>query len=126
MTLIAALNIPVKTVSEANAAEHWSKKHRRHKSQKRAIHTCFAGKARSDVINAGLPIHVKLIRIAPRKLDALENLPMSVKSIKDYIADIICPGMQMGRADEGHGITWSIEQEKGQPKEYALKVEFYK
>jgi len=89
---------------------------------------------------------VVLTRIAPRMLDAEENLPMCFKHIKDYLAVLIYPEKEVnvsyikktkgnnhklvsykspGRADDTKTIEWNYKQEKGEPKEYAVKIEIY-
>lgn len=110
--------IPIKTVSEANKHEHWTKAHKRHKMQKNAIYAILSGKLSSIKI----PCKIKLIRIAPRKLDADDNLPMSFKFIKDYICSIIRPGLKPGRADD-KGFIFEYDQKKGESKEYAIEIE---
>ena len=69
-----------------------------------------------------LPITISLIRIAPRSLDKEDNLPASMKFFKDYIADYLIPGKAAGRADDSDQLAWKFGQEKGKPKEYALRV----
>ena len=68
---------------------------------------------------------ITLIRVAPRKLDVSDNLPMAFKHIKDYISSLFVPEMKMGRADELPCFEWQYGQEKGAIKEYAmvLKIE---
>lgn len=108
-------------VSEANrGGEHWTKKHKRHQTQKLLIQSYLNNRIEGPI---QLPCCVILTRIAPRSLDQDDNLPMSFKHYKDYIADFIIPNKQMGRADDSKEITWIYKQEKGIPKEYAIKVE---
>jgi len=123
--LIASLRIPIKTVSEANSSEHWTKKHKRHKAQKLAVGLYFRGDVSKAVLQAGLPLHIVITRIAPRELDEGDNLPMSVKPIRDYLAALIKPGLQIGRADGTSDFAFDVTQEKGKPKEYAVRIEFY-
>ncbi len=70
-----------------------------------------------------LPCFVKMVRIAPRELDEEENLRMSFKYIKDYIADFLIPGLARGRADGDKRIKWDYGQEKGKPKQYSIRIE---
>ncbi len=115
--------LPIKTVSEANSGhEHWTSKHKRHKLQKRwllTIKTDLALSCKQCYLSD--PVDITLIRIAPRKLDD-DNLQSSLKYIRDYIADILFPGQQAGRADDTDMIIWKYDQEKGNPKEYAIKI----
>ena len=105
-------------VSEANTSEHWSKKSSRHKMQKMLINAYMNRQQRPQP-----PCLITLTRIAPRLLDAEDNLPMSMKYFKDAIADFIYPGLAAGRADDNANLSWTFRQQKGKVKEYALKVE---
>ena len=117
------MKLPIKTVSEANkGGEHWTKKHKRHKTQKNAVRLFLNGK----IDETWLPCLITLTRIAPRFLDKDENLPMAFKNIKDYICDILIPGKQMGRADADNRIQVKYDQKKGNPKEYAIEIEIEK
>ena len=120
MRLLATWDVPIKTVSEGNSREHWHKKALRHTQQKNMINYYWLTMVRFDT----LPLHIKMIRIAPRKLDD-DNLQFSLKHCRDYLADCLIPGLQMGRADNDTRLSWSYGQEKGKPKEYAVRIEFY-
>lgn len=110
--------IPIKTVSESNCSEHWAKKRKRYKEQK--FMTFISCK---DHINPNtLPCIINMTRIAPRQLDD-DNLPMSMKWIRDEIADLLIPGKARGQADSDPRIKWTYAQEKGKPKEYSVKIE---
>ncbi len=116
------ITIPIKTVSESNrGSEHWTTKHKRHKKQKKGI-----GFVLNPLKPPELPFTIKLIRIAPRKLDEGDNLPSSFKWIRDAIADWITPNLQAGRADDNELIKWEYGQEKGLPKDYAIRIEIEK
>lgn len=64
-----------------------------------------------------------MTRIAPRRLDYDENLPMAFKWIKDALAELIKPGMAVGRADDDKRFRFEFDQRKGEPKEYAIEIE---
>jgi hypothetical protein len=110
--------INLKTVSESNSSEHWSKKAKRHKNQKKAI--WFELLTKKSGIQ--LPCIIKLSRVAPRLLDD-DNLVSSFKWIRDAIAEEITGIQIAGRADDTPMIKWQYAQEKGLPKEYAIKIE---
>lgn len=119
--LIKSYTLPIVTVSEGNLFEHWRVSHKRHKQQKQDVnHYLSELSAYKDK-----KITVKLIRIASRKLDAHDNLRMSLKFVVDAIADILNPGKAAGRADDSDLIEWQYDQEKGKPKEKAIRVEIY-
>lgn len=113
--------IPLKTVSEANCSEHWSKKSKRHRQQQFFIRSLFSHEA-SEI---KLPCSVKLIRISPRLLDD-DNLRSAFKWIRDEISECLIPekvkayvtkkgnlALIKGRADSDPRITWLYGQEKG-------------
>lgn len=119
MQKIIEWHLPIKTVSEANSSEHWSKKHKRHKAQKKAIWWAF----KRDGTNCHPPCNVKLTRISSRFLDVGDNLPCSMKYIRDAIAEELTGIKIAGRADDDERITWEYAQEKGSPQ--SIKVEIY-
>jgi len=108
--------IPIRTVSESNVSEHWTKKSARHKKQKLTIKTlislfqaCFS-----------LPCNITLKRFAPRKLDKHDNLPMSFKWILDAICEVITGIKVAGRADDSDDIHVTYDQEVS--KEYYITI----
>ena len=119
INIVKFWNLPIKVVSEANISEHWTKAHKRHKMQKKAIRYFMA-----DIsLYRDMPITIKLIRISPRKLDEKDNLPMSFKYVADAISDLIYPGLQPGRADDNDLMQWKYAQEKGPG---SIRIELYK
>ena len=114
--------IPLKTVSEANCSEHWTKKAKRHRQQQFFIRCLF--NVDGNVLRP--PCEVKMIRVGPRYLDKEENLPCALKWVKDEIADCLQPDKVKtyvdkkgkirkikGRTDDNPEITWLYDQEKG-------------
>ena len=108
--------LPIKTVSEANCSEHWTKKAKRHKQQKYFIQLAL----KKDIKKITLPCRIKLTRISTRSLD-YDNLVSSQKWTLDAICDLLIPGLKPGRADTDKRITASYFQEKG--KKYSIKIE---
>ena len=108
--------VPVTILSEANKVDHWRTKDKRKKEQKNAIKLVMG---RTKVKP---PCIVSLTRIAPRALDAEDNLPSSLKWAKDCVADILVPGKQSGRADGDKRITWILAQKKGKVRQYGLEI----
>jgi hypothetical protein len=109
--------IPIKIVSEANVMEHWRIKSKRKQQQKFQI--------QMELLNHKInpPCKVILTRIAPRKLDDEDNLRTALKASKDFVADMLIPGLAPGRADGKSEIAWEFKQEKGKVREYSLKIE---
>lgn len=111
--------VPIRIVSSANLKEHWAKKRKREKKQK-----IILGLLLKPIIkNITLPVTITFTRIAPRALD-IDNYQYSLKSHKDYIADLLIPGLAPGRADGDERLTFVYMQETGKPREYALKITF--
>lgn len=113
-----ALHLPLDTVSEANNFDHWTKKHKRHDIQKKTV--ALALNPHRDRIT--LPCHIKITRLAPRKLDHRDNLPMAMKYIVDHCCAIITGDFRPGRADGDERITVSYEQL--QSSKYGVVIEF--
>jgi len=118
MNKIISLHLQIKTVSEANCSEHWTKKSKRHKAQKKAIWWAF----KSMGTKTPLPCHVKLTRISSRMLDIGDNLPCSMKYLRDAIAEEITGIKVAGRADDDERITWEYDQEKGKPQSIRIDI----
>lgn len=110
-------------VSEANrGGEHWTKKQKRHKTQEFLINAYF----NNNCNDVSLPCIIRMTRIAPRLLDEEDNLRMCFKWIKDYIAARLIPGKLSGGMKDGDKrIKWEYDQQKGKPREYALRVEIF-
>ena len=110
--------LPVKTISEANmTGEHWTKKHKRHQMQKIWIKKAFLDHKKK----IETPCIVELTRVASRKIDS-DNLSSAFKWIRDEIGAQLTGIMIPGRGDDDDDITWKYAQEKGEPKEYAIKI----
>jgi hypothetical protein len=107
ISLVSAL-IPVRVVSESNLREHWAKKARRAKEQ-RAMARMYCQRFAMEC-----PRGIRLTRIAPRALD-MDNLAASLKHVQDGVAD--------AAGIDDRKIHWEYAQEKGKPKEYAVRVE---
>lgn len=110
------LELPVKAVSEANCSEHWTKKHKRHKAQKKLVYLAL----RSFIDRIFLPCHIKLTRYGSRKLDKHDNLPISFKYILDMLCGMITGDLRPGRADDDDRISVSYDQV--QNKQYYVTV----
>lgn len=110
--------IPVKTVSEANSREHWHVKARRHTSQAFYIKSFF----RKELPQFEFPLRIRLTRLGKRKLDS-DNLQMSMKWIRDAIADNIFPNMAAGRADDDPRLIWEYDQMTG--KMCGVLIQFF-
>jgi predicted Fe-S protein YdhL (DUF1289 family) len=99
--------------SVANKREHWSRRAKRAKDQREL--------ARWSLSIAGVrpspPLTIRITRIAPRNLDS-DNLSSGCKALRDGIAD------WLGVDDGDNRLTWVYAQERGQPRQYLVRVEF--
>lgn len=132
MTIIN-FELPIKTVSEANCSDHWTKKSKRHKSQQHFVRLAYNRYVKAIV----LPCSVTLTRISPRLLDDDDNLPMTFKWIKDELSECIFPEKRLtyitkkgkiraikGRADSDPRVKWKYAQQKGNPQRIGIEIEF--
>ncbi len=124
--------IAIRTVSEANTKEHWTKSSKRHQMQQWFIRRQFLVDERKVM----LPCTIRLIRLATRFLDREDNLPMAFKWIRDEISECIFPEKRIqyvdgegklrslkGRADDSPLIKWEYDQEKS--KRVGIRIEIY-
>ena len=103
------ITIPIRLVSVANVREHWGKRAGRTKAHRNA------GRLFCRHLGFPLPVTVRITRIAPRPLDD-DNLRSACKALRDGIADAL------GVDDRSPLVTWEYEQERGKPKEYAVRI----
>lgn len=123
--------IQMTTVSEANSSEHWSKSSKRHRQQQFLVRAMFHGLKQEIPV----PCTITLTRLTPRAfLDTGDNLPMSVKWIRDEISECILPEKRKsflnrngklkaikGRADDDPRLHWQYAQEKS--KTLGIRIE---
>jgi hypothetical protein len=109
------IDVPIRTVSEANNREHWRVKNKRKLTQQAAvaaywIHT-VAVPAKSIPQR---PYLVTLSRIGKRMLDD-DNLASSFKGVRDQVAKML-------KVDDGNraAVLWKYRQEIG--KSYAVRI----
>lgn len=115
--------VPIKTVSGNRAStEHWRARWARARRQKEHVRVAlFATDMRRIKIRllaSEGPIHVRLVRQSPRKLDS-DNLAGSQKHVRDAVAEFV--GIDDG--DESR-LTFSYDQEKA--NDYSVRIEFFR
>lgn len=98
-----SVNVPVETVSEANQRDHWAKRAKRAKKQRKWTWACLA---QAHGLRGPAPCTVRLIRISPRALDD-DNLRGALKAVRDGVAD----WLKVDDRDER--VVWEYGQEKG-------------
>ncbi len=99
--------VPMKTVSEANLSEHWSKKYKRSQIQQWSV-KCFLKNSLYDK-NVQLPLKILMIRRGKRKMD-FDNLTISLKHVRDAIAHYLLPGFAAGMADNDPRLSFEYGQ----------------
>lgn len=110
------MTLPIRTVSEANNFDPWTKKHKRHKSQKRTVFFAMINLKRYIT----LPCTITFIRYAPKSLDRHDNLPISMKYICDQVCAEITQEHRPGLADNFQDIN--IKYDQIISKTYAVKI----
>ena len=110
--------IPIR-IKSPNKKEHHFKQYQRNKKEQKLVALIMM-----PVISCiKPPVLITLIRVAPRHLDESDNLRMGFKAIKDCIAQLFFPDTKSGEADDKECFTWFYAQEKGAPKEYAIRIQ---
>jgi hypothetical protein len=110
------VTIPIRTHSGDNARTHWRTRAARVKRQRTATALLLlsGGVATARAWPGWL---VVLTRVAPRQLDAHDGLPSSLKAVADEVA------RQLGLvSDRDSRLNWAYGQERGKPREYAVRV----
>lgn len=109
-----AMTLPIRTVSESNAREHWASKHRRVSAQRTCVELALRARL-SGLRELALPCTVRLTRVAPRALDD-DNLRGALKACRDGAADAL------GIQDNDPRVTWAYDQRKGAVRVYAIEL----
>jgi hypothetical protein len=109
------LYLPIRTVSEANQRDHWSKKARRAKDQRGTTALVVRAELRRNRVSIGDGLVVTLCRVAPRALD-LDNGVGALKGVQDGVADAL------GINDRDPRVTWEYQQRRGRAGEYAVSI----
>jgi len=105
------VTLPLRLVSLSNQREHWAKRAKRAKQERRNAFVIV--RSRLDWQEAQkLPTVVTLTRIGKRLLDD-DNLRGACKSVRDGVADFL------GVNDADPRVEWKYDQEKG---EYAVRI----
>lgn len=107
--MIRTFLLPIRTFSESNMREHWSKKYKRKNAQQLTTRLMLGA-----VIEPWPTVRVRLTRLGPRKLDTDNNVS-SFKHVQDAVAAWLF-------VDDGsERVTWEYGQEKS--KTYSVRVE---
>ena len=96
----------------ANAREHWATKARRAKRERGLILRALLA---SGVRVPRGPWRVEITRVAPRRMDS-DGATIAAKHLRDGVAD------WLGIDDGADAVTFVVDQCKGEPREYAVRV----
>jgi hypothetical protein len=107
--------VPIRTISVANAREHWARTAKRTKSERTAVALLLRPRLRAYPHGAWVPSIVTITRIAPRELDS-DNLARSQNAVRDEIA------AQLGVDDRDPRVIWRYVQRRGRVREYAVEI----
>ena len=111
---VICIPIPLRIHSEANGSHgHWSVRAARVKHQRHTVAWTLRPHAKP-----ALPVVITLTRIAPRQLDAHDNLPRSFKAPADQIAE------WLGVKDNDPRLTWRYSQRSDGHGVYGCEVVF--
>ncbi len=109
------IEVPIKTVSEANRREHWAERAERVRQQRSLARMMLATNTARAPVGA---LRIRLTRIAPGMLDS-DNVHGALKAVRDGVADYL------GVDDGDESLTWEVAQERGAPKTYAVRIEIW-
>lgn len=109
---VLVIPLPLHIRSEANGSHgHWAARGAAVKSQRQAVAWVLKPHKRPS-----LPCRIELVRIAPRRLDAHDNLPRAFKAVADQIAE------WLGVKDNDPRLSWSYGQRSAGPARYAAEI----
>jgi len=110
---VISVLLPVRAISpNETSGEHWSKRSRRAKAHRDATAWALYKQKKPP-----LPCWVTLTRIAPKRLDEGDNLAMSMKHVRDGVAE------WLGIDDGGVLAQWLYAQRRGEAYQYAVLIE---
>lgn len=116
MTPHVSVELPIRTVSEANVREHWSKRAKRAKEQ-RAVTAILM--RRAGLRRGAAVCRVRMTRLSQGMLDS-DNLGGAMKAVRDGVADVL------GCDDsEKAGIDWQYRQERTRRGVFGVDVEVF-
>lgn len=109
---LISVTLPLRARSELNLREHWRRTAKRRKHHREVANLALV----LETVPVP-PVRVRLVRVAPRRLDSHDNLRASLKAVADGVADWL-------DVDDGSDdVIWEYGQERGDPKEYLVRIE---
>ncbi len=110
-----ALELPIHTFSEANLHVHHMERYKLSGDQRPIVAMAMRSHTRRRGFRAQLPCVIRLTRLAPDLLDVGDNLEMSMKHVRDGVAD------WLGVNDRTPSVRWEIRQE--QQRKAGVRIE---
>jgi hypothetical protein len=111
------VELPIHTVSEKNDHVGWQKKHRARGDMRTAVALSMRAYANVQALKIKPPCRVRIVRLAPRELDAGDNLEVSLFRVRDGVAD------WLGINDRSPEVKWECSQERS--KRYGVRIEVW-
>lgn len=111
--LVLSTEIPIRTVSETNARDHWSERHRRRAKIRKVVAYWLSTKVKG----VRLPCLVRMIRVAASNGLDDDNLVAACKPVRDGIADAL------GVDDRTASIRWQYCQKRGSRPMICIQIE---
>ncbi len=108
------VTIPLRTVSESNARDHWAAKARRTRAARVAVGLVIRANVHSWAVVP--PYRVLLTRVAPSQGLDDDNLRGALKACRDGVADAL------GLADNDPRIVWDYAQRRGTKGQWAVEI----
>lgn len=112
---VLAVELPIRTFSEANLHEHHMERRKRMGDQRPTVRMAMQAHANSRGLRVQPPCTVQLTRLAPAELDQGDNLESSLKAVRDGVAD------WLGVNDRDPRVIWIYGQER--QKQYGVRIE---
>jgi hypothetical protein len=110
------VELPIFTKSEANMRGRWQGGARRAAKQREDLELAM----RVVRVKPPLPVIVRLIRIAPSKLDENDNLNRALKALRDEFAAWL--GVDDRRSDR---VLFVYDQVRRAPRTYGIRIEWW-
>lgn len=112
-------SLPLRLVSEKNQREHWSKRHARVKAQRQQVYEALS-RLWDFGHTLGLPLTVRLTRIAPRALDDDNNV-IACSGCRDGVSDWLA-GQYLQGQDRQDGLMWLYAQRRVAPEFHCVEI----
>jgi hypothetical protein len=131
LPLVLALELPLMTISEANARSHFHERARRAAAQRTGAYVALATPLRragfcaypadrNEPQTLAMPLVVRMTRLSARELDD-DNLRGALKAVRDGIADAL--GL---KSDRDPRVEWRYGQDRASKKmPFGVRIEVW-